>query len=299
MKVYLCGAIAGCSDTECKDWREVAKKVLPDTLDPMVRDYRGKEDSNTKDIVELDKRDIDNSDALLVNYIKPSVGTSMEILYAWERGKIVVIVAAPGTVLSPWLKYHCLAVAPTFQQAFHLLRHLDLTHKPQIPMRGTYKGYITKLSKNEVFVFGSNLDGFHGAGSAGYASFGVAGNHWREYRYDEKPAGWCGKWNVKGCAEGFQCGTEACSYALPTVTKAGAKRSLSINQIKLNISKFYDWARSHPQTNFLVAQENKMGLNGYTPEEMAEAFSSAAIPENVIFEEKFAKLLKYETTSPR
>ena len=29
-----------------------------------------------------------------------------------------------------------------------------------------YDGSITELADNQVFVFGSNLDGFHGAGSA-------------------------------------------------------------------------------------------------------------------------------------
>jgi hypothetical protein len=34
---------------------------------------------------------------------------------------------------------------------------------------------ITSLNSNEVFVFGSNEDGFHGAGAAGFA-----------FRYDTK-----------------------------------------------------------------------------------------------------------------
>ncbi len=68
----------------------------------------------------------------------------------------------------------------------------------------TYKGLITKLESNEVFVFGSNLRGFHGAGAAGYASFGVPGNSWRKFNYDKKPHNWEGKWNRKGCSEGLQ-----------------------------------------------------------------------------------------------
>jgi hypothetical protein len=43
MKVYLCGPINGRSDDDCKGWREYAKERLPDTLDPMARDYRGRE----------------------------------------------------------------------------------------------------------------------------------------------------------------------------------------------------------------------------------------------------------------
>jgi hypothetical protein len=43
MKVYLCGPINGCTDSECIDWRAAAKKRLSDTIDPMRRDYRGRE----------------------------------------------------------------------------------------------------------------------------------------------------------------------------------------------------------------------------------------------------------------
>jgi hypothetical protein len=52
-------------------------------LDPMDRDYRGKEDESVKDIVEGDKADIDWADAVIAYCPKPSVGTSMEVLYCW------------------------------------------------------------------------------------------------------------------------------------------------------------------------------------------------------------------------
>jgi nucleoside 2-deoxyribosyltransferase len=123
MKIYLCGPINGCTDGECKDWREAAKPVLPDTLDPMRRDYRGREDQCVPEIVEGDKADIDQCDALLVNYDKPSVGTSMEILYAWERGIPVIVVAAKGARISPWLRYHSKHVLNSFAEAFDLLKN--------------------------------------------------------------------------------------------------------------------------------------------------------------------------------
>lgn len=107
--VYLCGPINGCSDAECKDWRAFAAETLTcRTYDPMVRDYRGRElePGIAKEIVEFDKQDVDACDVILVNYVKPSVGTSMEVLYAWERGKQIVVVAAADAVLSPWLIYH-------------------------------------------------------------------------------------------------------------------------------------------------------------------------------------------------
>lgn len=40
-----------------------------------------------------------------------------------------------------------------------------------------YTNDITKLDNDEVFVFGANLQGFHGAGSAGFATFSGETNH--------------------------------------------------------------------------------------------------------------------------
>lgn len=122
MKVYLCGPINGCTDEECNNWREAAKAVLTDTLDPMRRDYRGREDECVAEIVEGDKLDIMQCDALLVNYDKPSVGTSMEILFAWEQHKAVVVVAAKDARISPWLRHHSDHIVNTFAEAFELLK---------------------------------------------------------------------------------------------------------------------------------------------------------------------------------
>ena len=157
-------------------------------------------------------------------------------------------------------------------------------------MTKTYQSPKLTLADDEVFVFTSNLSGFSGAGSAGFASFGKAGNVWREFEYDKKPNGWKGKWNVKGIAEGPQVGTEGKSYAIPTATKAGAKRSIPLETIGASIKKFYEFAKSRPHLKFFVAQENKVGLNGYSPDEMASIYSGE-IPENVYFDEGFAKLL--------
>lgn len=122
--LYLCGPINGCTDEECRDWREFVKIKWPGpTINPMRRDYRGKEDESVDEIVELDKIDVMNSDVLLVNYDKPSVGTSMEMLYAFERGKLVVVVAAEGTKISPWMRYHSHAIVGSFEDA---LRYIEL-----------------------------------------------------------------------------------------------------------------------------------------------------------------------------
>ena len=163
----------------------------------------------------------------------------------------------------------------------------------------TYSGEIKSLKSNEIFVFGSNIQGFHGAGAAGYASFGIPGNHWRHFEYDKKPKGWQGMWNVKGIGEGLQKGYSGWSYALPTVTKPGAKRSLSKVQIISNINKLYGECSKNSEFNFLIAYSglnpDKTSFNGYSAREMSSMFNQQPIPDNVVFEYNFGKLIKGET----
>jgi len=131
--IYLCGPIFGCTDEECKDWRDYVTNLWKDdfplserkTLDPMRRDYRGRTDDFYEELVELDKIDVMNSDVILVNYDKPSVGTSMEIMYAWERGKLVVVVTKEGTPISPWMLYHSHKIAHSFLDAINYIEGLN------------------------------------------------------------------------------------------------------------------------------------------------------------------------------
>jgi len=122
--VYLAGPINGRSDADCMDWRrEAFRRLECGTFDPMVRDYRGRElePGIAAEIVELDKKDIDNCDLLLVYFDKPSVGTSMEVFYAWERRKEVVVVNASGKALSPWMIYHSTYQVDSLDQAIDLI----------------------------------------------------------------------------------------------------------------------------------------------------------------------------------
>ncbi len=121
MIVYLAGPINGCSDAEAKDWRTTARELLfdngVDVLDPMVRDYRGNEAGNEARIVEGDKADILTADVVLVMFARPSVGTSMEVLFAWQNSRPVVVVAAGAGRLSPWLVYHSFSVHSNLRKA--------------------------------------------------------------------------------------------------------------------------------------------------------------------------------------
>lgn len=111
-KVYLGGPIDGCTDEEAKAWRKEASEYLVShghtPLDPMRRDYRGRidEPGTAQEIVDYDLQDIDASDLLFMNCFRPSVGTSMEVVYGHLKGKQVVAVIPLGALPSPWLVVH-------------------------------------------------------------------------------------------------------------------------------------------------------------------------------------------------
>lgn len=114
MKFYLGGPINGCTDEEAHGWREEVKTLLAEHghtwLDPMDRDYRGREmePGYAQMIVQGDKDDIYACDAVIANSPKPSYGTAMEIVYAYEMGVTVyVILPDDGKEPSPWIKFHC------------------------------------------------------------------------------------------------------------------------------------------------------------------------------------------------
>ena len=126
-KVYLAGAINACTVEECRDWREEVKTKLGDVveyLDPMVRDYRGVElePGMAAEIVELDKKDVSQADIILVHYEKPSVGTAMEILFAFNLGIYIILIDKTGSPLSPWLLYHATDIVGSIDQAVEKIK---------------------------------------------------------------------------------------------------------------------------------------------------------------------------------
>ncbi len=127
LTVYLSGPMADCTLEEQTCWRNKMKEDLPDVefLDPCRREFKEYESMETAiEIVEKDKEDVDNSDVIFVFHNKPSVGTSMEILYAFEKGKYVLTVHATGMPLSPWILYHSSMVVKTIEEATEVLKSI-------------------------------------------------------------------------------------------------------------------------------------------------------------------------------
>ncbi len=152
---------------------------------------------------------------------------------------------------------------------------------------------ITHLAPNQVFVFGSNTGGFHGAGSAGYAMRGTAANTWRTdktfLRAMQAPIGHpdrIGRWAVYGIARGWQQGYEGASYAIQTIQRPGEKRSTPLSEIEDQIADLFYWARQHSDNEVLFTPVGT-GLSGWTAEEMADTLKRAVkrfdyVPKNAV-----------------
>jgi hypothetical protein len=122
--------------------------------------------------------------------------------------------------------------------------------------------HITQLKPNEIFVFGSNLAGIHGAGAAKFAHkvFGA------EFNIGVGPTGRC--------------------YAIPT--KDEDIWTLPLNRIQGYIVDFLEYANEHPELTFLVTPVG-CGLAGWTPDDIAPFFNNH--PINVILPLEFHRVL--------
>lgn len=152
---------------------------------------------------------------------------------------------------------------------------------------------ITELKANEVFVFGSNATGFHGAGSAGMAMRGFAQNTWRQdtafLNALNSPKGSpfrVGNWAILGQSRGFQVGKNGKSYAIETIKRPGLKRSTSLQEILSQLVELNSFAAANPEYIFLVT---KIGcsLAGYSVSEIAGLFKQVPWLDNVVLPKEF------------
>ena len=135
-RVYLAGPIFGKADDECKGWRKDAAQWLRlhgfQPVDPMVRDYRGNEESAPEAIVSADQEEINSCGFVLVNANEPSWGTAMELVYAMQFDCTVVAFAtlANAPRISPWLSVHTDAIYESLDHAL-----ADITQGSRAGMR--------------------------------------------------------------------------------------------------------------------------------------------------------------------
>ena len=120
--VYLSGPIMDEKSGVARKWRDIATGLIANhfkLLDPMRRNFRDREVDSANEIVEFDLQDIQEADIVLVNYCKPSIGTSMEVFYAsHELGKFVVAFSPFSFQdCSPWMVRYCTKILPSLEEA--------------------------------------------------------------------------------------------------------------------------------------------------------------------------------------
>jgi len=99
-----------------------------------------------------------------------------------------------------------------------------------------------------IFVFGSNLAGRHGAGSARYAR-----EHW-------------------GAQHGIGRGRTGNAYAIPT--QDANLDPLPLLRIRIHVDEFIAYATRHPHLHFQVTAIGT-GLAGYSDGDVAPLFAGA------------------------
>ncbi len=150
---------------------------------------------------------------------------------------------------------------------------------------------ITHLEPNEVFIFGSNSTGFHGAGAAGYAFRGTSANTWRTCPLVDKARRAAvdspdrvGKWTVWGKARGWSRGHEGMSYAIETIKHPGQKRSTPPHEIQSQFVELFHFCDEHPEWFFLMTPVGA-SLAGYSEEEMFDILWAALKQDNRLWDD--------------
>ena len=124
--VYLSGPIMDEHEGHARAWRDEAKGHLKNhfrLLDPMRRNFKDRKVDSANEIVEFDLQDVREADILLVNYNKPSIGTSMEVFYAaHELGKFIIGFSPfDFQDCSPWMVRYCTKILPDLETAVDYL----------------------------------------------------------------------------------------------------------------------------------------------------------------------------------
>ena len=131
-------------------------------------------------------------------------------------------------------------------------------------MKNKTPNKISKLKDNEIFVFGSNMNGLHSGGAAKLAK-------------DKFKA-------EQGIAEGLTGN----AYAFPTLDSEMKKQSFT--EIEKSADKLLEVVAENQDKHFLITEVG-CGIAGFNPEEMAPHFRNFIEIENVSLPEKFIEVI--------
>lgn len=123
---------------------------------------------------------------------------------------------------------------------------------------------ISSLKTDEVFVFGSNLNGYHGGGAARTAN------------------------NKFGAIWGQGVGLQGQSYAIPTMQGG-------VDTIKPYVDQFIDFAKKHTELFFYVTRIG-CGIAGFNDGDIAPLFLEAMGVDNICLPESFVEENKSATS---
>jgi hypothetical protein len=130
---------------------------------------------------------------------------------------------------------------------------------------------IQELKDNQIFVFGSNMNGNHAGGAARLAveKFGA----------------------IMGQAEGIQ----GQSYAIPTLDKDMEK--VTEEELVVFLGNFGNYANEHLEKEFLLTAIGT-GIAGFDAGYMAYMVLRANLPDNVTLPKEFVKIKGYKGFNP-
>lgn len=114
----------------------------------------------------------------------------------------------------------------------------------------------------DIFIFGSNTEGIHGAGAAKAAV------------------------DLYGASYGQPKGLQGNSYAIVTKDLSKGECSVSLDYIEEQINELIDFCIDNKDKCFWMTKIG-CGLGGFSIEEIAPIFSNKIIPENLILPKEF------------
>lgn len=129
-----------------------------------------------------------------------------------------------------------------------------------------HKGFITDLYDNQIFVFGSNTEGRHGAGAAKQAR------------------------NKFGAIYGQAHGLQGRSWGFVTTELRSGKPEVGAITFLNERDSLYTYAEQNPGIQFLVT-EIGTGLAGKSFKAVAELMCKLSIPSNVFLPLSFYEVI--------
>jgi hypothetical protein len=126
-------------------------------------------------------------------------------------------------------------------------------------------GNITALNENEIFVFGSNIQGNHIGGAAKIALENF------------------------GAIQTVNFGLMNRCFAIPTIDLSD-KNKASLKDIEVFVEKFIEFSKQTTGLDYLVT-EIGCGIAGFTPEQIAPLFKDCIFQSNIYLPKSFNMII--------